>query len=1299
LAIERDDVVDAVGKVIPTTTNFARRPDASEAPDRYYSQLSNTVLAAMHADDRAVFYLAYLAATRFRTDIESVLALTETMLSDGGIRALENPELTRIVTTEGLSSARASLGRLDAHLVTGAYADEQVSAFRQQVKEYLQDAVAPNLRSGGSRTGARALLRGVLPSLERGLARLEGGKASVRASVDEGAALDLRTLISARVSTACATLLRALEQEVPLLNDEDQAARMESIATELAAAYAAMGAVGTAQTPLGEVVTGPRDDAYTERAFKAATGLAAVAPPAAVLAGFNGRVYVDPLVLGTQGFAQDDLDGDLTTPKFQDTSTPDWSVLGLSVGDSLFLYATGVTHRVVSDPATTVDHLRVVPEISKNIADTKWFVTREPAGTYFEDPNVDFWVKYEDGQTASSVISSGTKGFYPRTVEASGSGATRVLLAGAAGEGDPWFLSGPPDGALIIPGYYFTYLGASFITDGVAPGWDLELGDGASTVLTIQYALSEDYLVVDPPFTVDVYPNWRIVRWPSNDRVLSQPGAGFLTANVQVGSVVEIYGTASNDGLYSVVEVLSDDAVRLDSTLLHETGMGWRVLLPDDEVVDTDAAFLSDGITAGDVVYLDGSPHAVDEVLSQTRLRLTSSWVQTDFVSGHEWLTYRDDAVSQSFDQDDGIDLSLLPPVVNGYPVALRVAGSDVPWSRPTPGRSTALDLRAGVPYDDAPLLEWSVRAGDWTDRFSDFANSPFDGLPLGTTLALWPGEANEQRVQVLEIYGASEVRVSGRIPQGVSGIPYALYDPVYPRHELLYEGVRYPIDQIVDGRLRLSRPVPPAVGIDLDYFIVEPTSSDVSDRLTDEDGALEYDAVGGFGQELVGTLLKINSTPTYKVPVLEVIDLDGDGVNDTLTVRTKFNVGRSRVPYEVWAEVEGRTTELRLPGAAVGAEEGDLLTLWTVPATRAVVSEDPTGGYTEVSLTEVIPAGVAGALAVVTRGGSNEYGRWLLFDHQLEALPVPGSDLTQLSAFLARAFQDGGEEGDSVASGGPVVVRNDGDDDDLTPLLELDVDVELAGARYGELITLTHAGGARSRHYITQVDSDRVSITPEVDVALVVASWAMERTSISEALYRTSVIDSRLREIAALLDQYEVAPSESVRAALALLVESGLDRASDTLRSGNLPGLSSLSREAASYLGNAASALRSAGGSVDSAGRGRPGDGNLARGDGAAALGALGGAHAGMGQAALRLGADEHAKRVSEVSPEDERNRAVYELVGTPVTDAVSEQDDTLPWLAQTGSKVDRINRDIEGAKAALQYIIDHPDEFTEVG
>jgi hypothetical protein len=45
-----------------------------------------------------------------------------------------------------------------------------------------------------------------------------------------------------------------------------------------------------------------------------------------------------------------------------------------------------------------------------------------------------------------------------------------------------------------------------------------------------------------------------------------------------------------------------------------------------------------------------------------------------------------------------------------------------------------------------------------------------------------------------------------------------------------------------------------------------------------------------------------------------------------------------------------------------------------------------------------------------------------------------------------------------------------------------------------------------------------------------------------------------------------------------------------------------------------------------------------------------------------------------------------------------VSEQDPTLPWIAQTGSAVDRVNRVAENVKATLQYILDHPDEFEEI-
>jgi hypothetical protein len=1296
VAIDREAVTAAVGKVLPSASNFARDSRAGESPDEYYAQVSSAVLTALHADPEAVFYLAYLAATRLNSDVAAVLTLTDALLSDGGLRALENAPHARLVSTAGLSAARANLARLDANTVTGNFAVEQVQQFRDAIREYIASAVAPNLRNGGSRTAARVVVQALLPALESGLASLPEGKAAVSSVVSAGAALDLRTLISARVSVACAEVIRQIEAELPAINDERQAARMAGIAAELAATYAAIGSVGNAVSPLGAVVSGPRSDGYTESAFKAAKGLAAVAPPAAILAGFNGRIYVDPLATGTGGLATDDVDGDQTTPQFADASVADWKVLGVEVGHTLFTYATGVGHRIVGlgppglDPGDPATFVRVSPEVPLSVTGTKWFVSEEPPGTYFEDPDVAYWQKYEHGQTPSTVLSSGTRGYYPRTIESSGSAATRVIAAGTAGVGDPWFLSGFVPASIQIPGTVFLATGAAFLTSGVQPGWILELGDAPTyTKRAILYALTEEYLALALGAPVNVYPDWRVVRWgTTNDQVLEEAGANFIGRGVEVGMRVDIYISGSNAGTYTITEVLSDDAIRLDAPLVHETGMGWRILLPDDELIDAAATFLSYGIGPGTLLHVGAVTYSVDAVISQTRLRLSGTWAQTDFINGDAWLVYRSETATAVFRQADGTDLSSTPPVVNGYPVTLTVGGVVRPFKGPLAGDVAAMTLRAQVAYYDVPDLAWSLLAGDWTDRLSDTVDSPFGDLAPGTTLVLWPGAPTERKVQILEVYGSSSVRVSGPIPQGMTEVPYAVYSPVYPRHELLYEGARYPISSIVNGRLRLSKLLPAASGVGLTYFVVEPTSVTTSNLLSDEAGALAYDPAG-FGAELVGTLLKVNSTPVYKVTITGVADLDNDAVNETLVTKQQFLSGRSKVPYEVWAEIEGRTTSLRFPGAAVGAQAGDYAALWSFPAVQTVVSETAGSGFTEVVLSGVIPAGIEAQLAVVTRGGSPEFARWVLFDSLLTAAPLPGANLTTLGAFVARAFLDGGGAGDVVAAGGVITVRNDGDDDDLTPLLVLDVDVGAGGARYGDLITLTHAGGASSRHYLASVTGAAVSVVPELDVASVVASWTMQRTSISEALFRVYGIDQQLRYLSSLLAAYTVSPSKAVAAALALLVESGLDRAADALRAGSLPGLASLSRSAASYLGNATSAVRSAGGSLDGASRGRVT---------ASSLGSLSGAHAAVARAAEALGVDEGARTVAALSPEDERNRAVFALVGETVTGVVSEQDPTLPWLASTGTKKDRVNRDIEAAKAALQYVVDHPDEFEEV-
>ncbi len=1287
MAIERGDVEAAVGKVIPTTTNFARGADATESPDSYYAQMASALLSAIHSDDTAVFYLAYLAAARLGSDVEAALALTEALLSEGGLRALENPEHARVTTTAGLSRARGSLARLDAHVVTGSFADEQVAAFRKEVRDYLSSKVAPNIKNGGSRTAARALVRGVLPALEDAVQRLQGGKDRVRASVSEAAALDLRTLISARVSYACSTLLRQMEEELPQLNDDEQAARMESLAAELAAAYAAMGTVGVSKSPIGTVVTGPRDDGFTEKTYKAAVGTASVSPPDAVLAGFSGRIHVSPRLVGTAGQAQDDADDDGLTPYFKDLSVADWTATEVTPGDTLFTYATGANHRVLSIETA---RLRVAPEMPVSVSGTKWFIVEDPPGTYFEDPDINFWRKYETGRTASTVVASGTRGYYPRKVLASGTG-THVLLSGAAGESDPWADDDGASGPGVFFGPLFSVAGTSWLSDGVSPGW--VWSNKAGTLDPVKQVLDDQNLLVTTSFASGPAPTWALLRWADNSEVLKESGAGFLSRGSLAGLTLQIYGGSANDGDYSIDGVLTDEALRLDSSLVHETGEEWRVLVPGNELVDESATFLSWGIVAGDVFHISGNAYVVDAVLSQTRIRFTTAWAEADYALGELWVRYVRESESRVFSQDDGVDLSDVSPVINGYPAVLTVDSEVVAFSRPTPGDAASLDLRAWRPYNEAPGLEWALRAGDWTDRLGDLDASPFGDVPVGTTIALWPGTSREQRVHVVEVFGPDEVRVSGRVPQGEIGIPYAIYDPVYPRHELLYEGARYPIGSIVDGRLKLSRTMPPTVGVGLSYFIVEPSSTVTSNRLSDIEGARQYDGTTGFGAELIGTELKINSFPVRRTEITGVLDLDEDGLNETLVVKQQFEVGRSKVPYEVWAEVEGTTSVVRFPGTAVGASAGDFVAVWSQPPVRQVVSESASGGSVGLEVQEALSGGLSDLLVVVTRGGSSAYAQWLLFDHLLTSAPVPDPSFLTISAFVARAFQDGGLEGDPVAAGGLVSVRNDGDNDDLTPLLDLDVDLQAAGGRYGDLLTLTHSGGAKSRHYLQAVEGSRATLVPELDVAAVVVSWFAERTSISEALWRVYGIDRSLRFLLSILQAYDVDPSPTVQASLALLAESGLDRAVDTLREGNLPGLSRLSRAAASYIGNAAKAVREAGQSLDGSERPR------ASSEGTTTpLGSLTGAHRSVGLAARQLNDADHARRVSEVSPEDERNRAVYELTGTPVTDAVSEQSDVLPWIAQTGSKKDRLIRDVEAAVASLRYIVDHPDEYEEV-
>jgi hypothetical protein len=1047
---------------------------------------------------------------------------------------------------------------------------------------------------------------------------------------------------------------------------------MKQTLSDLSAAYAVLGQLGQSAPSVGEVVTGPRSDLVTEIVHKGVVGIGQVTPPGSILTGAHGRIHVDPLLTGTGGVSYSD--GGFTDPAV--------NLSGVPVDAFLALLGSGTVHRVTAAGAARLD---VSPALPIPQPTTRWFVSTDAPGLQFKDTTRDFWQAFTGGETASTIIASGTTGLFPPRVLASGVVTARII---DSTHGEPWPYERSGSAGLVGPSTSEVTLASLLQTWGVSTGWGLFLHGAslnpAGELRTIRAVLSETDLTVSSAFSAtSIISSWAVYRWATIAQVLGDTTVSLLDAGIQPGWSVYVDGT----GPYIVGSVLDDHTLRLTASQpSHATGISWYVLLPTDEVYDASATFQSSGIVAGSVLHINGTPFTVAEVISQTRLRLTTPWTQSS-PSGDAWFWYESTDLTRLFEQRDGADLSAVAPVMGGEPVTLEISGDVVPFLRPS--GTTSLDLARSVPVVGTPGLPWSLRRGDGTLRLSDFVNAPFAGLGVGTRLVVFPGTAESVEVRIDQVLNPAEVLVSRPLPQGRSSITYAVYDPVYPGHELVYAGLRYQISTILDGRLHLAKPLPFSAGIDLPYFIVESGAPAESHALFDPVGALSYDPAG-FDDDLVGATVRLNASPATSARVVVVADSDLDGVNDTLVLDVFLPSGLKSVGYQVWVEAEGSTPKVSLPGV-IPTPTGSVLSLWSPRVDGAVLGASVGGGSTTLTLQRVVSSGLEDVLGVLTRGGAPSYGLWLLFAHLLDAVELPDTRLRRLSATTAKAIEDRGVAGALILTGVTATLLDDGDGDATTPRARLSAPA--TGVRVGDRLTL----GVGLVTYVTSVEGAYVSFGPEIDINAVLTTCEVHRTSVSEAIYEATAVRDAVTPILDACAGFTVTPSASVRAAVALLVDNGLDRSVDKLRAGDLPGLATASRTAATYAGHAADSARGVGRDLASPDA-YADTHNVATGDGYALLGQLDATHQTIGQAAEALRADEITRSIAAASAEDARNRAVYSLTGETVSGSVSEQDPTLPWIAQTGSAVDRVNRVAENVKATLQYILDHPDEFEEI-
>lgn len=79
-------------------------------------------------------------------------------------------------------------------------------------------------------------------------------------------------------------------------------------------------------------------------------------------------------------------------------------------------------------------------------------------------------------------------------------------------------------------------------------------------------------------------------------------------------------------------------------------------------------------------------------------------------------------------------------------------------------------------------------------------------------------------------------------------------------------------------------------------------------------------------------------------------------------------------------------------------------------------------------------------------------------------------------------------------------------------------------------------------------------------------------------------------------------------------------------------------------------------------------------------------------------LAGEEKARSAATLTMDEVRNRAIYELNRENVSDAIDDQDDTLPYLAATGCKLDKVIAIADNVEGAVSLILADKDSWTAI-
>jgi hypothetical protein len=870
----------------------------------------------------------------------------------------------------------------------------------------------------------------------------------------------------------------------------------------------------------------------------------------------------------------------------------------------------------------------------------------------------------------------------------------------------------------------FIAASATFITDGILAGDVLHVESGAQTgAYSIELVSSETEIWVTPNFTETESSLTWTVRRADAEYWFEDNTATFLTSGVTAGDLLVI-DTGAEAGTYTVDEVGSEDAVKVIEVFGSTTASNdWKIPLGSTIFQSASASFLSNGVVAGehvlDIPTITGTPFTIASVDSQSQITISGSFIvgERNFDS-KTYDVYPTGDVTYIF-YGGVVDFDALgaAAIIDGRPGLLDVLGTQHPIVRVDPDDVTRLYLLddgsdpvapSGVPIGQA----WDLLSGTTTVKFADTTASPFGGFDEGDQLVISPG-ASEERLSLDVITNNSLVDLSGETVADRTGLTYAVIDDVRAGQELLTEGRRSTVISVekIDSEVALlvEPTLPVTFGINQTWYLVNPGMSPLTKKLTDLTAA--------FDSTYVGKDIQLHVEPPLRTQIRGVESAT------VLYVESAAEVGRKNVAYRVLSFEEGLADTFRSTGSFATTTTSDYLTVW---------GEDPVFEITAVTddaikISPYINASLTGQLFCVANGGSINYGRYLLLDYKMDQVTLD-ADTDTLRLHVADALINFGNNVESRASGTNATVVEDGDEDSKSPLFRTtDAVTFTTSADVGDRLTIIFTDATTATVYVTEVIGAKdLKCAPEMPQTTI-TSWELERNSISYALKEAARLLVEAQSLQDISEAFTVAANGVVDKVVDILAEFGMDRAIRLLKDGKVTDFFSMTGSDSTSSGAAKNAVQDAGGTTtptespadvsgtavstsgdvlteeeaaaDAAAADASTDGSQAQSDSGETIPLDSEIYVALSRGVANLVADERVRRVAQISWEELRNRAIYELVGETESGLVIDTaDPTLPWIAKIGSLKDRTIRDADAMIDALDYIINNPDDFDEI-